>query len=179
MSLLFAFTLTQAQKVLKVGGISGNIVLTNVDDRLYSLDAQKGTKGFILTFMSNNCEYCIMYKDRIIALDNKYKTLGYPVVGIAPYGDDPIKYPLDAMPEMKKWHKEKKISFPYLADDQFRYSNLFGITQTPTIVILQKVKSGYLVKYIGGIDDNPEFKKDKTNKFAENVMTSIVKSKTK
>ncbi|TDG35713.1 redoxin domain-containing protein [Pedobacter changchengzhani] len=100
--LLFTFTLTHAQKVLMVGDTTNNIVLTNVNDRAYSLDAQNDIKGFILAFIAPNCEYCMLYENRIIALDDKYKTLGYPVIGISPYGDDSVKYPLDAMPAMKK-----------------------------------------------------------------------------
>lgn len=175
--LVFSMTVLKAQKTLIAGDNVSNIVLSNVDDKLFSLNAQRGVKGFVLVFMSNNCEYCIMYKDRIIALDNKYKTLGYPLVGIAPYGDDPIRFPLDAMPEMKKWHKEKNIKFPYLADNQFKYSNLFGIQVTPTVVILQKQKNGYKIKYIGKIDDNPELKKDITVKSVEIELNKLLKAK--
>jgi peroxiredoxin len=172
-----SFGFVKAQKTLKAGDKVENIKLLNVDDKIYSLNEQAGAKGFILVFMSNNCEYCIMYKDRIVALDNKYKSLGYPVVGVAPYGDDPIKFPLDAMPEMKKWHKAKNIKFPYVTDNQFKYTNLFGIKMTPTVVLLQKQKSDYIIKYIGKIDDNAELKKDKTVKSAEIEINKLLKKK--
>ncbi|WP_129714173.1 redoxin domain-containing protein [Pedobacter sp. SYP-B3415] len=162
-----------AQKALKAGDFVDNIELMNVDDRMYSLNAQKNAKGFILVFMSNTCDHCIRYKDRIIALDQKFKSRGYPVVAIAPYGDDPIKYPLDAMPKMKEWVKQKNIRFPYLADRAFKYSFLFGIRHTPEAVVLQRKGSKYEIKYIGDIDDNPDQKKPLTNRYVENVLARI------
>ncbi|PST83220.1 thioredoxin family protein [Pedobacter yulinensis] len=165
--------LVQAQKALRAGDFIGNIELMGTDDRLFSLNAQKGAKGFIIVFMSNSCDHCIKYKDRIIALDNRFKKKGFPVVAIAPYGDDPIKYPLDAMPKMKEWVRAKNIRFPYLADRAFKYSYLFGIRHTPEAVILQRKGSQYEIKYIGDIDDNPELKKPLTNRYVENILAKI------
>jgi len=175
--LILGSLISKAQQSLKVGGIVNNVVLTNVDDRLYSLNEQRGVKGFILAFISNTCEHCIAYKSRIIALDQKYKTLGYPLVAIAPFGDDPIRYPADAMPEMKKWAAAQHIQFPYLSDNQFKYTTVFGVKVTPTVVVLEKVKNGYQIKYVGRIDDNPDLTKDKTVKFVEMELDKLIQKK--
>ncbi len=167
-------TTVKAQQKLKAGDYIENIELISTADKLYSLNAQRSAQGFILVFMSNTCDYCIMYKDRIIALDEKYKPKGYPVIGISPYGDDSAKYPLDALPEMKVWVQDKKIKFPYLSDDKFKYTKMFGIEFTPEVVVLKKENKGYLVKYIGRIDDNPTLKKDKTTKMVENIINEIL-----
>jgi peroxiredoxin len=163
-----------AQMALKPGNHLDNLALTSTDNQLYNLSAQKGSKGFILVFMSVSCDHCIMYKDRIVALNKKYKALGYPVVAISPYGDNPVEYPLDAMPAMKKWKQEKKIPFPYLADQKYKYSRLFGITYTPEAIVLKKMPQGFDVKYIGKIDDNPELANTTTIKFVENVVNKLL-----
>ncbi|RZK61305.1 MAG: hypothetical protein EOO85_33600 [Pedobacter sp.] len=109
-----------------------------------------------------------------MALDKKYKLKGFPVVAIGPYGDNPIKYPLDAMPEMKKLAIKKGFTFPYLTDDNFKYTFLLGIKQTPTAVVFEKKPNGLLIKYIGKIDDEENEKKVPKNKFVEQVVNKML-----
>lgn len=163
-----------AQKVLKVGNILPNIALLSTKGNVYSLNDQKGVKGFIVVFMTPTCDHCIAYEGRVMALDKKYKPKGFPVVAIGPYGDDPIKYPLDAMPAMKKLATAKGFTFPYLSDDGFKYTWLLDIKTTPTAVVLQKKPNGYLIKYIGNIDNELNPKKVPTNKFVEQQVNKIL-----
>ena len=163
-----------AQKALKVGEILPDIALLSTKGLVYSLSAQKSAKGFIVIFMTPTCDHCIAYESRIMALDKKYSSKGFPVVAIGPYGDDPIKYPLDAMPEMKKLAIKKGFTFPYLADNGFKYTWLLGIKITPTAVVLEKKPKGYLIKYIGGIDDEPSPKKVPTQKFVEQQINKML-----
>ena len=166
-------SLTFAQKELKVGDILPNIALSSTNGTVYSLNDQQKVKGFILVFMTPTCDHCIAYEERIVALDKKYKIKGFPLVAIGPYGDDPVKYPLDAMPEMKKLAQAKGFKFPYVSDDKFKYTWLLGIKQTPTAVVLQKKQNGYLIKYIGKIDDEPNHKLVPKNKFVEQVVDKL------
>ncbi len=170
---IFFSVSTHAQKALKVGEILPNLALLSTNGTVYDLSAQKNVKGFILIFMTPTCDHCIAYEPRVVALDKKYKVKGYPLVAIGPYGDDPIKYPLDAMPEMKKLAKEKNFKFPYLADDKFKYTWLLGIKETPTAVVLQKKGNGYLIKYMGRIDDEQNQKLTPKNKFVEQVVDKL------
>lgn len=163
-----------AQQVLKVGQTLPNIALLSTKGTVYDFKAQKAAKGFIVVFMTPTCDHCIMYENRVMALDKKYKAKGFPVVAIGPYGDNPIKYPLDAMPEMKKVAIKKGFTFPYLTDDNFKYTTLLGIKQTPTAVVLQKIAKGYLIKYIGRIDDEMDEKKVAKNKFVEQTVNKIL-----
>lgn len=166
-----------AQKVLKVGNILPNLALLSTKGNIYSLNDQKGVKGFILVFMTPTCDHCIAYESRVMDLDKKYKEKGFPVVAIGPYGDDPIKYPLDAMPEMKKLATSKGFTFPYLSDDGFKYTWLMDIKVTPTAVVLQKKPNGYLIKYIGRIDDELNPKKAPTQKFVEQQVNKMLQAK--
>lgn len=163
-----------AQKALKVGDILPNLTLLSTKGNMYDLKSQKQPKGFVLVFMTPTCDHCIMYEDRVMALDKKYKPKGYPIVAIGPYGDDPVKYPLDAMPEMKKMSDKKGFTFPYLSDDRFKYTFMLGIRQTPTAVVLQKKPNGFLIKYIGRIDDNEDPKATPKSKFVEQELNKLL-----
>lgn len=164
-----------AQKALKAGEMMTNLALINTTGSLYSLNAQKGVKGFILVFMTPTCDHCRAYEPKIVALDKKYKVKGFPLVAIGPYGDDPIKYPLDALPAMKKLAEERDFKFPYLSDDHFNYTFLLGIRTTPTAVVLQKRPNGYLIKYIGPIDDEENPKLVPKHKYVENIVNTLTK----
>ena len=172
--LIFLSTTTYAQKVYKVGDVLPNIALLSTSGSVYSLKDQKAAKGFIVVFMTPTCDHCIAYEPRVMALDKKYKAKGFPVVAIGPYGDDPIKYPLDAMPEMKKLAQKKGFTFPYLSDDGFKYTWMMNITITPTAVVLQKKPNGFLIKYIGRIDDEQDAKKVPKNKFVEQQVNKML-----
>ena len=69
--------------------------LKNIDGKTVSLDKFPNAKGMIVIFTCNHCPYSVLYEDRIIALDAKYKAAGYPVVAINP--NDIKQYP-DDMP---------------------------------------------------------------------------------
>lgn len=164
----------KAQNALKAGDILPNLALLSTNGTVYDLKAQKQPKGFVLIFMTPTCDHCIMYEDRVMALDKKYKPKGYPIVAIGPYGDDPIKYPLDAMPEMKKLANKKGFTFPYLSDDKFKYTFMLGIRQTPTAVVLQRKPNGFLIKYIGRIDDNEDPQAKPKNKYVEQELNKLL-----
>lgn len=163
-----------AQKALKVGQTVSNIALLSTKGTVFDFKAQKSAKGFIVVFMTPTCDHCILYENRVMALDKKYKAKGFPVVAIGPYGDNPIKYPLDAMPEMKKMAISKGFTFPYLTDDNFKYTFLLGIKQTPTAVVFEKKPNGLLIKYIGRIDDEEDEKKVAKNKFVEQAVNKML-----
>ena len=175
--LLFASSYSFAQPALKVGQILPNLSLMSTNGTRYDLNAQKSAKGFILVFMTPTCDHCIAYESRVAALDQKYKTKGYPLVAIGPYGDDPEKYPLDAMSEMKKLAQKKSFKFPYLSDEKFKYTWWLGIIETPTAVVLQKRPKGYLIKYIGVIDDQQNPKLTPKKKFVEREVDKLLATK--
>ena len=68
----------------KVGDKAEDFKLKNIDGTYVSLADFDDAKGFIVVFTCNGCPYAVAYQDRIIELDKKYKTLGYPVVAINP-----------------------------------------------------------------------------------------------
>ena len=149
--------------------------LKGTDDKMYSLAQFKDAKGFIVIFTCNHCPYAKAYEDRIIALDTKYKSLGYPVIAINP--NDPAAQPEDSFDLMKQRAKEKGFTFPYLFDEGQKIYPQYGATKTPHVFILQKENGKNIVKYIGAIDDNHENANDVSEKYVENAIDALLANK--
>lgn len=159
----------------KIGDIATDFSLKNIDNKKVSLKDFKDAKGFIVVFTCNHCPYAQAYEDRIVALDKKYKKLGYPVIAINP--NNPEKQKDDSFELMKVKAKEKKFTFPYLLDEGQKIYPQYGATKTPHVYILQKSSKGNVVKYIGAIDDNYGDEKAVKTKYAENAVDALLKNK--
>jgi peroxiredoxin len=161
---------------LKVGDKAADFKLKSVDGRVLSLSGNfKDSKGVIVVFTCNHCPFAKKYEDRVIALDKKYKGLGYPVVAINP--NDPVKSPEDSYDNMQKRSQEKSYSFPYLFDETQATAHAYGATNTPHIYILQKAGSDFVVKYIGAIDDNSDDATAVKEKYAEEALDALLAGK--
>jgi len=90
--------------------------LRNVDGKYVSLSDYPDAKGFIVIFTTNHCPYAIAYEDRIIDLDNKYKSMGYPVIAINPNSAE--AYPEDSYDKMIVRAEKRGFTFPYLLDEK-------------------------------------------------------------
>lgn len=172
--IMAAFTVKPAAGY-KVGDIATDFSLKNVNNKMVSLKGMKDAKGYIVVFTCNHCPYAQAYEDRIVALDAKYKKLGYPVVAINP--NNPEKQKDDSFAKMQERAKEKKFTFPYLLDEGQKIYPQYGATKTPHVYILQKTAKGNVVKYIGAIDDNYEDAKAVKAKYVENAVDALLKNK--
>ena len=160
---------------VKVGERAADFKLKNIDGKSVGLSDYNGSKGVILVFTCNHCPFAKKYEGRIVALDKKYKALGYPVVAINP--NDPAIEPEDSYDNMQKRAKEKGFSFPYLFDETQATTRAYGATKTPHVFILQNVKGAYSVKYIGAIDDNSDDEKAVKEKYVENAVDALLAGK--
>lgn len=172
--LLAAFTVANSAGY-KPGDIATDFSLKNVDGKKVSLASMKDAKGYIVIFTCNHCPYAQAYEDRIIALDKKYKKLGYPVVAINP--NNPDKQKDDSFPKMQERAKEKNFTFPYVLDEGQKIYPQYGATKTPHVYVLQKTAKGNVVKYIGAIDDNYEDEAAVKQKYVENAVDALLKNK--
>ncbi len=159
----------------KVGDRATDFKLMNVDGKMVSLADYKDAKGFIVVFTCNHCPFSVKYEDRLIALDKKYKKLGYPVVAINP--NDAKSHPSDDFDNMVKRAKSKKFTFPYLHDESQAIATAYGASKTPHVYILQKGAAGDVVKYIGAIDDNSDNVKEVKEKYVENAVDALLAGK--
>lgn len=159
----------------KVGDIATDFSLKNIDGKKVSLADFKEAKGFIIIFTCNTCPVSVRNEDRILALDKKYKNVGYPVIAINP--NNPAIQPGDSYELMKVRAKEKGFTFPYLFDEGQKIYPQYGATATPHTYILQKEKEGLKVKYIGGIDDSSRNASKVKVKHVENAVDALLAGK--
>ena len=68
----------------KIGDTATDFKLKNIDGKMVSMADYPDAKGYIVIFTCNHCPYAKMYEDRIIELDKKYSSNGYPVIAINP-----------------------------------------------------------------------------------------------
>ena len=159
----------------KVGDLATDFSLMNVDDKIVSLSDFKDAKGFIVIFTCNTCPVSVANEDRILALDKKYKSLGYPVIAINP--NNPVVQPGDSFELMKVRAKEKGFTFPYLFDEGQNIFPQYGASATPHVYILQIEKEGLRVKYIGGIDNSSRNPAMVKIKYVENAVDALLEGK--
>lgn len=159
-----------------IGDIAKDIHLKNINGAFVSFSDYPNAKGFIVVFTCNTCPFSVANEDRIIALDTKYKNVGYPVIAINP--NNPEVQPGDSFEAMKKRAAEKRFTFPYLLDEGQEVYPSYGATKTPHVYLLQKTEKGNEVKYIGAIDDNSRNPNDVTVKYLENAVDALLSGKT-
>ena len=158
-----------------VGDIATDFELKNINGKMVSLADYTEAKGFIVIFTCNTCPYAVAYEDRIIDLDKKYASKGYPVIAIMPNNTD-VK-PGDNMEAMQARAKSKGFTFPYLIDEGQKIYPQYGATKTPHVYILEKTEKGNVVKYIGAIDDNYKDPAAVNTKYVENAVDALLNGK--
>jgi len=161
-----------AQDAYQIGDIADDFELKNFDNKKVSLSKFEDAKGFIVIFTCNHCPYSILYEDRIIALDKKYKELGYPVVAINP--NDPEVQPEDSFDKMKVRAIEKGFTFPYLFDEGQKVYPKYGATRTPHAFLLNKESGRLIVRYIGAIDDNAKNVEEVKTRYLEDAVDALL-----
>jgi peroxiredoxin len=173
LALAFSAFLSHAQNAvtLKAGDKAPDFKLKNVDNKDVSFGTFKDAKGYIVVFTCNTCPYAIGYEQRIIDLDKKFKSQGYPVIAINP--NDPEASTADTFAKMQDLAKEKKYSFPYLFDPGQKITDEYGAKRTPHIFIISKTSKGNVVEYVGAIDNDPEGNNPQKVKYAEDVIASL------
>ncbi|WP_405371039.1 thioredoxin family protein [Nonlabens sp. Asnod2-A12] len=156
-----------------IGDAATDFSLINIDGEKVSLKNYDDAKGFMVIFTCNHCPYSVAYEDRIIALDKKYKNLGYPVIAINP--NNPDEYPSDSFDAMKVRAKQKGFTFPYLVDAGQKIYPQYGATKTPHVFLLKKEGDQNIVKYIGAIDDNYHDENAVKNNYLEDALQSLIR----
>ena len=156
----------------EVGDKVEDFKLPGVDGLQYSLSTFKEVEGYVIIFTCNTCPVAQKYEQRIMALQNGYFKVGFPVIAIN--SNNPLAVSGDSMDEMKKRSKEKKYPFVYLSDADAKVCNQFGASNTPHVYLLDKNR---VVKYIGAIDDNADDATAVKNRYLENAIMAVKSGK--
>ncbi len=149
--------------------------LKDVDGKMVSMSDYKDANGYIVIFTCNTCPFAVASEERIVALDKKYKVLGYPVIAVNP--NDPNVQPDDTYELMQKKAKDAGFTFPYLYDANDKVYATYGATKTPHVYLLNKEGGKNVVKYIGAIDDNVRNANAVKDTFLANAIDELLAGK--
>jgi glutathione peroxidase-family protein len=149
--------------------------LKNVDGKTISLADYKSSKGVIVIFDCNTCPYSRAYNERIIQLNKKYYSQGFPVITIN--ANDPEQSDGDSFEEMVDLAKRKGYDFPYLVDETQAVAKSFGATNTPHVFVLKNEGGQFKVAYLGAIDDSPRKASSVSKKYVEDAVDALLAGK--
>jgi peroxiredoxin len=155
-----------------VGDVVPDFKLKNVDGKMVSLSDYKSAKGFIVIFDCNTCPMSKAYNSRIIDLNKKFVSQGFPVIVINPNSDQVVKE--ESFAEMVKTAKDHKYDFPYLYDESQETVKKFYPTNTPHVFVLSKTSDQFKVEYIGGIDNNSKDGSKADKHFVEDAVNDLL-----
>jgi peroxiredoxin len=159
----------------QVGDTVTDFKLKNVDGKMVSLADFSAAKGFIVIFDCNTCPMSRAYNSRIIALNKKYASQGFPVVLINPNSAEVVAE--ESFDAMQKHAKEHGYDFPYLYDQSQDVVRKFNPTNTPHTFILNKTNDGLKVAYIGAIDNNSRDGAKADKHFVEEAVNELLADK--
>lgn len=158
-----------------LGDIVAPFSLKNVDSRTISLSDYSAQRGLVIIFTGNHCPFSKAYEDRIIALDRKFGTQGFPVLAIV--SSDATVYPEDAFAMMQSRAREKNYTFPYLQDATQTVAKSFGASRTPQVYVLKRMPAAdgrFSVEYIGSIDDSPQDPSGVQRQYVDEAVSSLL-----
>ncbi len=147
--------------------------LKNVDGKMVSLSDFTEAKGFIVVFTCNTCPVSVANEDRIIELDKKYSSKGFPVIAINP--NNPAVSAGDSFELMKVRATEKGFTFPYLLDEGQTVYPKYGASRTPHVYVLEKENKDLIVRYVGSIDNSARDPYAATDRYVENAVDALLK----
>ena len=162
----------QSAKRYNLGDAVADFTLKNVDGRAISLADYRAQKGLVVVFTSNHCPFAKAYEDRLIALDQKFASQGYPILAIMP--NDPKAYEEDSFDNMKTRARDKKYSYAYGMDETQAVAHAFGATRTPEVYVLKQTGGQFILEYVGTIDDSPQDAGSVQRRYVDEAVSSLL-----
>ncbi|PWK17814.1 peroxiredoxin [Arcicella aurantiaca] len=178
LAILFAFnndTNTLIDKGYAIGDVVADFKLKSTSGGVTSMAENRSAKGYIIVFTCNHCPFSKAYESRIMALDKKYASQGYPVLAINP--NDPAAYEEDSFENMQAVAKSKGYTFEYLQDETQNVARAFGAARTPSVFVVKREGDKFIMQYIGGIDDNTQDANGVTKRYVEDAVNSLLVGK--
>lgn len=120
------------------------------------LSSYADRKAVVVVFVNPNCAFSRLYQARLAALSSTYSAQGVQFLFV----NTPIN--LEATAETLEADKLKvkttgdDPALPYHTDESQQVATQLGATKTPEAVLLQPSGAGFVVRYKGAIDDNPQ-----------------------
>lgn len=141
------------------------------DNTEVSLKNYAGSKAVVVVFINQTCPFSTLYQNRLAALSADYGGKGVQFLFI----DTPINVEAAIAANEKVKVKATGGAAPTLLTDEGQnVSTLLGATKTPEVVVLQPANGGFVVRYKGAIDDNPQVENYVKEKYLAQVLDNLL-----
>ncbi len=160
-----------AQTGYKLGDKVASFSLKDAGGKEVSLGDFNSGKALVVVFTNTTCPYAKLYENRLVNLAGIYAGKSVQFVFINPSIGGEGGETLEDM-------AAKKYSFPYLVDEGQKISAQFGATKTPEAFVLYNSGNGFVLKYKGAIDDNPQVETSVKNSYLKTVIDEVLANKT-
>jgi hypothetical protein len=142
-----------------------------VTGKTMNLGSMTSGKGLVLIFHSLNCPFAKLYEARIKALKTTFQNQGIgfalinPEVGISEAEQTPLRSYID----------QSGMNMSYLIDAGQAWTNVFGITKIPEVIVLTPGANGLQITYRGAIDNNPQSESSVSERHLERALNQIMR----
>jgi peroxiredoxin len=103
--------------------------LPGTDDRGWTLEDCRGSRGLLVMFICNHCPYVRAIRSRLVRDTRELRGLGINSVAIM--SNDPALYEDDSFVNMQAVAREFDFPFPYLFDESQAVARAYGAVCTP------------------------------------------------
>lgn len=146
-----------SNKDLKVGKKMplGDVKMTNIDDKQYSLGELKGEKGLIVIFSCNTCPFVVGgetfpgWEKDYNNIHEQAKKAGFDVVLVN--SNEAKRENDDSLDKMKERAKAQNYTMKYLVDTNSALADAFGAKTTPHVYVFDATDK---LLYKGSIDNS-------------------------
>jgi len=159
-------------KGMPLGTPAPSFSLPGVDGETRSLESFSDAQLLVVVFTCNHCPYAKASEDRLIEIQNDYRSKGVQLVAINP--NDADKYPDDSFEAMKARASEKQFNFPYLRDESQEVARAYDAACTPDIFVFDSDRK---LIYNGRIDDNWQEPEKVTRKDLRAVLDAALEGR--
>lgn len=135
----------------------------------FSLSQYASEKVVALIFVNTYCPYNKSYYERIEEMVQSYQSKGVKFVLVNPENEQDSPEALDK--------NAARFDLPYLWDKGQALTQKLKATKTPEVFVLAKIVDGFIIKYHGAIDDNPQLASEVKTSYLKDAIDSILASK--
>jgi len=135
--------------MLPLGTVAPTFRLPDTEGHFVSLEDFKGTKGFLVMFISNHCPFVKHVRSQLAAIGREYQSKSLGIVAIN--SNDVVSYPDDSPANMKIERKDAGYIFPYLFDESQAVAKAYKAACTPDFYLFDANRK---LVYRGQLDDS-------------------------
>ncbi|MCC3152897.1 redoxin domain-containing protein [Hymenobacter sp. BT770] len=161
---LLAITLAVGTARAQTGSPIADFTLKTASNADVALKSYAGNKAVVVVFLNPACAFSRLYQERLASLSSAYRAKGVEFLFI----NVPIN--LDAPGTAAPG----EVELPTLTDPSQQVSNLLGVTKTAEAVVLEPNSGGFIVRYRGAIDDNPQVASNVQQHYLKQVLDNVL-----